>query len=147
MARPHGTKNIETPDAMWEYFVLYKTFTKKHPYKVKDWVGGMAKAVTRTKERPLTLEGFSVYCFENGITKNINDYFGNKNKGYEDYSDICSRIKEVIRQDQIEGGMAGMFNPSITQRLNSLVERVQEDGSKEVTINVKYEKKKAVGEE
>ena len=30
-----------------------------------------------------------------------------------------------MRQDQIEGGMAGMYNPSITQRLNSLVEKTQ----------------------
>jgi hypothetical protein len=29
----------------------------------------------------------------------------------------------VIRQDQIEGGMVGQFNPSITQRLNSLTEK------------------------
>jgi hypothetical protein len=37
--------------------------------------------------------------------------------------------------------MAGIYNPSITQRLNGLVEKIQEDGNKEVTIKVKYEKK------
>ena len=38
---------------------------------------------------------------------------------YSDYIRICSRIRRTIRQDQIEGGMAGIYNPSITQRLNS----------------------------
>jgi hypothetical protein len=37
--------------------------------------------------------------------------------------------------------MAGIYNASITQRLNGLTEKIQEDGSKEVTIKVKYEKK------
>jgi hypothetical protein len=39
------------------------------------------------------------------------------------FSEVCSRIKKSIRADQIKGGMAGIYNPSITQRLNNLVER------------------------
>lgn len=130
-------KYIESPEKMWEHFEAYRTYVKAKPIEVVDWVGGMAKEVTRKKEKPLTLEGFSTYCFTEGITSNIHDYFGNKNKAYEDYSEICSRIKEFIRLDQIEGGMAGIYNPSITQRLNGLVEKVQEDGNKSVTITVK----------
>jgi len=37
--------------------------------------------------------------------------------------EVCSRIKKSIRKDQIEGGMVGQYNPSITQRLNGLVEK------------------------
>lgn len=136
MARPLGTKYIETPERMWELFEAYRQRVKATPIKVKDWVGGMGKQVEREKEKPLTLEGFSTFCFTEGVTSNIHDYFGNKNGAYSDYSDICSRIKEFIRQDQIEGGMAGIYNPSITQRLNGLVEKVQEDGKKDITIKV-----------
>jgi TPP-dependent pyruvate/acetoin dehydrogenase alpha subunit len=53
--------------------------------------------------------------------------FLNKDERYEAYITICSRIKEAIREDQIGGGMAGIYNPSITQRLNGLVEKVQND--------------------
>jgi hypothetical protein len=42
---------------------------------------------------------------------------------YNEYQPICSRIKEQIRQDQIEGGMVGQYNPSITQRLNNLTDK------------------------
>jgi hypothetical protein len=42
----------------------------------------------------------------------------------------------MIRQDQIEGGMAGVYNPSITQRLNGLKENIEESGSKELIIKV-----------
>ena len=125
MGRPTGTKNIETPEILWDHFVAYTKWTKKNPIKVQDWVGGMAKKVTRRKEVPLTLEGFSIYCHTNNITSNIHDYFTNKNEKYSDYSSTCSRIKEFIRYDQINGGMAGIYNPSITQRLNNLVEKTE----------------------
>jgi hypothetical protein len=46
---------------------------------------------------------------------------------YEQYLPICRVIRQMIRQDQIEGGMAGIYNPSITQRLNGLVEKTQNE--------------------
>jgi len=134
-------KNIETPEIMWNLFQQYKKDTKSNPFIVKDWVGGVGKEVYREKEKPLTLEGFTVWCFEQGIAGWVKDYFNNKNESYSDFSAICSIIREQIRQDQVAGGMAGIYNPSITQRLNNLVEKIQEDGNKEVTIKVKYEKK------
>lgn len=122
---PIKQKYIESPEKMWELFWQYANEIKQNPIKVKDLVGGMGMQVQREKERPLTLEGFSLWCYKNKITSNIHDYFGNKNGNYETYSDICSRIKEAIRQDQIEGGMAGIYNPSITQRLNGLTEKTE----------------------
>lgn len=134
-------KNIETPEIMWQLFQQYKKDTKASPFIVKDWVGGMGKEVYREKEKPLTLEGFNVWCFEQGVASWLHDYFMNKEGRYSEFANICSIIKELIRQDQIGGGMAGIYNPSITQRLNGLTEKIQEDGNKEVTIKVKYEKK------
>ena len=141
-AKPIGRpKGIESPEMMWDLFQQYKKYTKANPFIVKDWVGGLGKQVLREKEKPLTLEGFNVWCFENGISGWLHDYFGNKDGKYSDFSSICSIIRQQIRQDQVAGGMAGIYNPSITQRLNGLVEKIQEDGNKEVTIKVKYEKK------
>lgn len=118
-------RNIETPEIMLDLFLQYVEYEKSNPIKVKDWVGGMAKPVVREKEAPLTLEGFSIWCYNNGIAKSIHDYFKNFNGAYEEFSHICSRIRETIRQDQIRGGMAGIYNPSITQRLNNLVEKTE----------------------
>lgn len=118
-------KNIGSAEQMWELFQEYCIATKKNPIKVKDWVGGMGKQVTREKERPLTHEGFSLYLFEKGIMADVKDYFSNREGRYEDFVPVCSRIREAIRQDQISGGMAGIYNPSITQRLNGLVEKTE----------------------
>ena len=116
---------IESPEHLEEIFEQYKEYTKNNPYKVADYVGKDAVLVYREKEKPLTMEGFNVYVRRNGIASGLDNYFANLNNRYKRFLSICSRIREEIRQDQIEGGMAGMYNPSITQRLNNLVEKTQ----------------------
>lgn len=120
-------KYIETPEKMWEYFLSYKEFTKNNPILVKDWVGKDADEVHREKERPLTIEGFECWCYDNDIINDLSNYFANSNDKYSDYSTICSRIRKAVRNDQIEGGMAGIYNPSITQRLNGLSETINQN--------------------
>jgi len=118
-------KNIESPDKLWEYFLSYKKEVKGVPFLVKDWVGKDAEQVYREKEKPLTMEGFECWLFEQKIINDLGDYLKNKEERYTEYAPICSHIKKMIRKDQIEGGMAGLYNPSITQRLNSLVEKTE----------------------
>jgi hypothetical protein len=118
-------KAIESPEVMYELFQEYCEYTKANPIKVKDWVGGMAKPVVREKEVPLTMEGFEIYGFRQGYVIGLDQYFANREGRYEEFVSICSNIRRIIRDDQIKGGMAGIFNPSITQRLNNLVEKTE----------------------
>jgi hypothetical protein len=133
MARPKGTKYIETPQKMWELFEAYRNEVKDNPRVTYDFVGRDGNEVQKKLERPLTIEGFYEYVCSREDTKfdtgfpDLSDYFENKDERYTDYIRICSRIKRNIRQDQIEGGMVGQYNPSITQRLNNLVDRQQHD--------------------
>jgi hypothetical protein len=124
MARPFGTKNIETPDKMWEYFLAYKKHVKDNPIIVKDWVGKDATDVYREKEKPLTFIGFQNYLDDQDIIGGVEHYFANVDNRYTDYIGICLRIKRNIQDDQIAGGMVGIYNPSITQRLNGLTDNV-----------------------
>lgn len=133
------TKYIESPEKMWEYFMSYKVEVKSKPIEVQDFVGKDGNEAYRKKERPLTMEGFQNYLEDNEIISDVTDYFENKDKRYSDYIRITSRIRRAIKQDQIEGGMAGIYNPSITQRLNGLVDKVQSDTTTK-TIIVKRNK-------
>lgn len=116
-------KYIESPEKMWDYFLQYKQYVKDNPIIVKDWVGKDATDVYREKERPLTIDGFECWCYDNEIISDLSQYFANTEQRYAEYQTICSRIRKAVRADQIEGGMAGIYNPSITQRLNGLVEK------------------------
>lgn len=125
MARPEGTKYIETPERMWELFELYKKEAKGSPFLEHDFVGKDGDSVYRKKERCLTMEGFELYCMDAIDIQGLDQYFSNQNQAYTDYMAICSRIRKEIRKDQIEGGMAGIYNPSITQRLNGLTDKTE----------------------
>lgn len=116
-------KYIETPEKMWEYFLAYKKEIKSKPILVQDYVGKDAEMVYREKERPLTIDGFECWCYDNEIISDLSNYFANSNNKYSEYSTICSRIRKAVRTDQIEGGMVGIYNTSITQRLNNLTEK------------------------
>jgi len=132
-------KYIETPEKMWELFEQYRAYTKSRPILVQDFVGKDGDEVYRLRERPLTIEGFENYCYNQGVISDLGRYFANLDNAYEDFRTICSRIKKTIRQDQIEGGMAGVYNPSITQRLNSLVEK-SENKHEVSEIKITYDK-------
>lgn len=120
-------KYIETPELMWQYFLAYVVKTKQNPLKVHDFVGKDGRSEYRLKEKPLTIEGFELYCYNEDIIGDLSHYFANTDNKYSDYLTICSRIRKSIRDDQIAGGMAGIYNPSITQRLNNLVDKTQTD--------------------
>lgn len=116
---------IKDPEHLYELFKAYKKEVKSSPFLVKDWVGKDAEPVYREKEKPLTMEGFECYIWEVGVSKGIDHIFGNQGGRYKRFLGVCSRIRKEIRQDQIAGGMAGLYNPSITQRLNNLVDKVE----------------------
>ena len=132
-------KAIETPEIMLQLFTEYCEYAKSNPIKVHDFVGKDGDEVYRLRERPLTIEGFENYCYNQGVIGDLSHYFANTNNAYADFLTICSRIRKTIRQDQIEGGMAGVYNPSITQRLNSLVEK-SENKHEVAEIKITYDR-------
>lgn len=123
-------KYIETPEKMWELFEAYRKEVKSNPRFVYDYVGRNGDQVMKPLERPLTFEGFYNYCYK--TVGCIDQYFENRDERYSEYVAICSCIKKEIRQDQIEGGMVGQYNPSITQRLNGLTEKTE---NKNMNVN------------
>ena len=129
-------KYIETPEALYSLFDEYKNDVKSNP-RIRKVTGNKDYVLSHEKlERPLTMDGFEVFCAKKGMT--VNHYFDNQNDSYKEYCTICLLIKKEIRQDQIEGGMVGQYNPSITQRLNGLTEKTETEittkGVKKITI-------------
>jgi len=125
MGTTAGHKKYVSPEKFWELFEAYCKETKANPIIVTDWVGKDAVQVERKKERPLTLEGFENYVAANSKLKDTGEYFFNVDGRYGEYVDICKRIKRIIRQDQIEGAAAMIYQHSIVARINGLVEKTE----------------------
>jgi len=122
----HPTRIFKSPDELEHAWTLYKESLKEEALEwVKvSYVGKEAQRMEDPFKLPYTFEGFSVYCYKNFGT--IKSYFINERGLYDDFTTICSHIKEEIRSNQITGGLLGVYNPSITQRLNSLVEKTED---------------------
>lgn len=123
----HPTRIFKTPDELLKAWEDYKKHREKEASKWPkiQYVGKDGNRVEDYPVLPLTMDGFEVYCYDNhGVVK---PYFLNIDNYYTDFITICSHIKSQIRDNQITGGMLGQFNPSITQRLNGLVEKTQTD--------------------
>ncbi|WP_257657713.1 DNA-packaging protein [Parapedobacter lycopersici] len=118
---------IKSPEILWSLFEEYKEWAKNNPILIEDYVGKDADRVMRQKPRALTMEGFeSFVAYNPDMPIGLQNYFANTGGAYEEFLTICSRIRTEIRSDQIEGGMAGIYNPSITQRLNGLTDKLEQ---------------------
>lgn len=121
----HPTRIFQNPEDLERAFNEYKEDLKEQS---KEWlkiqyVGKDGERVAEPQKVPYTFEGFKRFCrFKYG---EVEQYFTNQGSYYEDFIGICRAIKEEIRENQIIGGLLGFHNPSITQRLNNLVERTE----------------------
>lgn len=120
-----GNTHRLKPGEIFIHFKGYIAHTKGKPFEVEDWVGAMATPVKRKKEKPLTMVGFRAYMAWNDLSRNLKDYFNNRDKSYNEYQDECECIIDMIHADQQEGAMAGMFNANFTSKLQGLAEKIE----------------------
>ena len=125
MGTAKGHKKYLTPEKLWDFFVAYKADVKANPRKKHVFVGKDGDSAYQELERPLTFDGFRNYLYTHGSVKRFDDYYYNNHGDYSDFIDVCGRIRSEIREDQIDGGMTMVYNPSITQRINGLVEKTE----------------------
>ena len=134
MAKVGRPRNLDSPEQLYELFIKYKEDVKANP-RIKSVFGGKEfEERAEPLERPLTMEGFELFCWDE--VGQVEQYFKNIDKRYEEFIPICSRIRKEIRRDQIEGGMVGQYNPSITQRLNGLKEQVEQTNIEQPLFNL-----------
>lgn len=69
--------------------------------------------------RPYTIEGL---CDE--LTISNWTMFVKQNKDREGFGEVIEWARNKIRRNQIEGGMVGIYQPSLTARLNGLAENI-----------------------
>jgi hypothetical protein len=122
----HPTRIFKEPIELLNVFNEYKANLKQQS---NEWIKTefVGKDGTRTEVEqkvPMTIEGFKRFCREK--YGEVEQYFTNQDKYYNDFIGICRGIKEEIRENQIIGGMLGFYNPSITQRLNNLKESIEQ---------------------
>ena len=132
---PHPSRIFKTPDELLKAWRKYKLtlVDQAGEWLNVQYVGKEGERVTDGLKVPMTFEGFKRYCYENKIGT-VEQYFTNQDDDYSEFLGVCTRIKEEIRENQIIGGMLGVYNASITQRLNGLADKQQHEITAEPRI-------------
>lgn len=122
----HPTRIFRSPDELELAWKAYKDHLIREASKwlKVQYVGKEGQRMTDELKLPYVMEGFEVFCYNNYGC--VEQYFKNQGGYYEEFVPICSHIKKEIRENQVTGGMLGVYNPSITQRLNNLVEKTED---------------------
>lgn len=123
----HGRdKLFSSPQALWEACVEYFEATDARVWAKKDWVGKDAVEVERTTATPYTLSG--LYVFLEIVPQTWKEY-----REREGFSEITTRVEQIMFTQKFEGAAVGAFNPSIIARDLGLRENVE---AKNVNLNV-----------
>lgn len=136
----HPTRIFKSPDELERAWELYK---EDLIFQAADWqkvqyVGKDGIRMSDDLKLPYTMEGFKVFCYKNYGT--VHQYFENKDGLYLDFVEVCDHIKTEIRTNQITGGMLGVYNASITQRLNNISEKIEDvtpPAPKKIIVKIK----------
>ena len=115
----HGRDKLFTsPDALWEAACDYFAWCDANPWSVqKTKKKGKSKEIETTPtQRPYTIAALCMYL---GVHSTyLNDL---KDK---DYSEVITRIRQIIETNQIEGAMVGAYNANIVSRINGLTDKM-----------------------
>lgn len=140
----HGRdKLFSTPDLLWDAACEYFEWCDENPWKsvkikTRDNGGETEESPT---QRPYTLSGLTLYL-------NCNQgYFSEFKKTCDkDFSDIITRIEEIIETQQFEGAIVGAFNANIVSRKLGLVDKQETKTELEIKPMTKELARKIIDE-
>lgn len=117
----HGRDRIiKDPEALWESACEYFQYCIDNPLIEIDYKGKDAERVELPHTRPFTKQGLLIFC-DISEWRLIEDLKGVSN----DFSQIVTRIEQIIYEHKFAGAATGFYNPSIiAQDLGLNVQKV-----------------------
>lgn len=123
----HGRdKLFASPELLWDAACEYFEWCESNPLMEVDFRGKDANEVELPKMRAFTIHGLCRYLDCN--THYFNDFKAAKHEGF---SDVLTRIMEIIYDQKFTGAAAGFLNPNIIARDLGLADK--KDVDKKVT--------------
>ena len=159
----HGRDKIfATPEILWEAACEYFNWCEKNPFYEAEQVKNPARPYKNDKDewvvpdtlislpkmRPFTFQGLCLFLHVNTVwfNKFEKETANKEDQVSQDFSQICTRIREIIYNQKFSGAASGFFNPNIICRdlgLSDKNELTGKDGKDlvpdkfEITLNIK----------
>jgi len=126
----HGRdKLFSSADALWDACKEYFQWVEDNPlYEMKAFsFHGIVTQKPIPKMRAMTISGLCIFL--DITTTTWYDWRNDK-----DFSDIITRVEEIIRTQKFEGASADLLNANIIARDLGLADKKEVKGTNEVTI-------------
>jgi hypothetical protein len=132
--------NLESPSELWELSCEYFQRCDDTPWERRDYKGKDAVEVDIPTTAPYLWSGFEDFLFEKKGILTLKDYrtasrkepeeLGEKYKRYAPFSEVVTRIDQIMTTQKISGAMVGAYNANLVARLEGLADKTET----EVTI-------------
>lgn len=128
--------DIKTPEELEALFEGYRRWCEENPFIMEDFGGNPPEIVRIKKQRPMTIMGFDIYLGKRLGNNYIHEFTESDSvKKCPEFSQVISRMREQISNEQVSGAMTGVFHHNLVARVNGISEKVD---------NTYQEKKKTV---
>jgi len=106
----HGRDLIfSTPEILWAACEEYFEATINRPWIKTDWVGKDAIQIERKLIPPFTLTSLCLF-----LECHMDTWRSYRDR--KDFSDVCTRVEQIIYSQKFEGATIGEFNANIIAR-------------------------------
>ena len=115
---------IKTKDEIWGKAVEYFEWCESNPIKEGKMVQVKGDTVLKAipKMRAMTLDGLTIY-----LNISMQGWYEYKKK--PDFSEVCSDIERIIKEQKFTGAAAGVLNPNIIARDLGLSDKKEHTGN------------------
>ncbi len=130
-------KALSSPQELWEHACDYFALCDGTPWLKTDYKGKDADRVEIPNARPYTWGGFDEHLRSKNVIAKLEDYKANRKNDqgvqpYAQFSDVITRIRNIIRTQKLEGAMVGAFDARIVSAELALTQKVAVELPKQV---------------
>lgn len=135
-------KKLKSPQQLWELACDYFLYCDVNPWVKIEYRGEFNKRVEIPTTRPYTWEGLDEFVRSQiGLSK-LEDYKANKpivKDGvtiypYGEFSDVITRMRNIIYMQKIEGALVGAYDARIVSAELALRRKAESQPPKQVLI-------------
>lgn len=131
----HGRKPIfSDPDEIWAASIEYFEWVEANPlYERKAFhASGVITHDDSPRMRAMTIDGLCNFLDIGNST--WADY-----RARDNFSEVCTRVEQIIRQQKFEGASADLLNHAIIARDLGLADKKELDHTGDITFKTVYE--------
>lgn len=138
-------KFYETAEDLWASAVRYFEWADKNHY-TKVELHRVGDKITKHKlpiVRPFSMDALCLFCGVSGsyfrmVKKRMSEKeeAGTISEQEKELLYTISLIESIVRSQQIEGGMVGTYNASLTARINGLADNVNQNNTGAPTLKI-----------